>query len=670
MSEIISLLKRESRLQKELESSSAGGFRLKEYSSSKCAVIVEPRNHEMLEPVIRNIMPRLNKNWEFDKKENNKWNLHIFCGNQNHELVKSLLPNWKYKITNMEVDDLTREEYSSMLMNRDFWEKIDAEDILIFQTDCAIFNGFDIDHWLDKGYGYIGAAYSWGPRDEDGNLIRDSICPPGKWFNMNGGFSLRKKSAMLKCIEEVTLQDIIKHRKENDLDTSYFEQVSGDPFKEGLDIEKSIKFLAQSESVHEDTFFDAALSVLNMDTELCDKDSFEFAYQHKYSDASLDAKAIHAYESYCTDEDQRFFCRNHQGHKPKLLFYAGYGYEPFNGEDYSGKKGVRGSEIALVKIAEQLTSYYDVYISGPCISNNIYNNVSYFNSGEGKLQWFLDNVDIHTVIVNRYIHFFVDYTSRAKKHFVWLHDMCYQPFWNGQEFPELGKHLINNLLDKINGFICLSDWHINNIKDLYNIPDEKIYKIGNGIDAEMFKINTPKVENRFIYSSLPERGLEILLDWFPDIVKDLPDAELHVFTDNVDERLEANMKATENVYFHGKVSYEDIISEFMKADVWLYPNTFLETFCTSALEAQASNCICATRDYGSLGEVVGARGIVVDGDPGSKEFKEKIIEKLLNVLKDRKEKEKLQNDAKKWALSNSWENRGVEWVKILTKFPN
>ena len=515
MNSIFSLLKKESALQKKLDSEFASSsFRLKKYSSNNCAGIVEPRNHEMLEPVIRNILPRLNKNWEFNKNEDDKWNLHIFCGNKNYELVKELLQNWKYEITNMEVDDLSREEYSAMLMSKDFWEKINAEDVLIFQTDCAVFNEFNIDHWLDKEYKYIGAAYNWGPRLESGHLVSDSICPPGQAINMNGGFSLRKKSAMLQCIEEVSVKDIINHRTKHDLDTSYFDNAE----------------------IHEDVYFNNALSVLDINLP-SHQESLDFACQHGGYDGWENAKAIHAYETYASKEVQLKFCRDHQGHKPKLLFYSGYGYEPYNGEDYSGKKGVRGSEIALIKIAEQLTSYYDVYVSGPCISENIYNNVCYFNSNEGKLQYFLDNVDVHTTIVNRYIHFFVDFTSRSKKHFIWLHDMCYQPFWNGQEFPELGKHLVNNMLDKINGFICLSDWHINNIKSLYDIPDEKIYKIGNGIDHEMFNVNIEKIPNRFIYSSLPERGLEILLNWFPDIVRDIPNAELHVFTDNVTEDL-------------------------------------------------------------------------------------------------------------------------------------
>jgi glycosyltransferase involved in cell wall biosynthesis len=645
MSEIVSLLKAESHLEKNTIDSGYD-FKAKNFRSDNCAVIVEPREHEMLEPVIRNLLPRLNKIQNFNKRDEDKWNLHIFCGIKNYEFVKNLLPHWEYKITKLEVEDLTREKYSELLKNEKFWQQIEQENILIFQTDCAVFNGFDIREHLNKGYPFMGSRYNWGPRDEGGALIHDPLSPKELGFNMNGGFSLRKKSAMLSCIEQVSEKDIVAHRENEGQDTSYFE----------------------SEDVHEDVYFHNALSLLGEDLPTFE-DCSKFCFQHDYEGLG-GALAVHQYETYCSKENQRYFCRHHQGRKPKLLFYAGYGYEPFNGEDYSGKAGVRGSEIALIKIAEQLTAKYDVYVSGPCISKNIYNNVSYFNSNDGKLQWFLDNVDVHTTIVNRYIHFFVEYTSRSRKHFVWLHDMCYQPFWNGQEFPELGKHLINNLLDKINGFICLSDWHINNIKDLYDIPDKKIYKIGNGIDAEMFNVNAKKIKNRFIYSSLPERGLGILLNWFPDILKELPDAELHVFTDNVPDDLIAKMESAKNVYFHGKVSYEEMIFEFMKADVWLYPNIFLETFCTSALEAQASNCICVTRKYGSLEEVVGKRGIVIDGDPNSQEFKEKTIEKLLYILRNTEEKQKLQNRAKEWALNRSWKDRGLKWIQILSKFPN
>jgi hypothetical protein len=51
----------------------------------------------------------------------------------------------------------------------------------------------------------------------------------------------------------------------------------------------------------------------------------------------------------------------------------------------------------------------------------------------------------------------------------------------------------------------------------------------NGIDVSRFENEVPKVGNRLIYASSPERGLERLLDLFPLIRAAVPDAELHVY---------------------------------------------------------------------------------------------------------------------------------------------
>jgi glycosyltransferase involved in cell wall biosynthesis len=127
------------------------------------------------------------------------------------------------------------------------------------------------------------------------------------------------------------------------------------------------------------------------------------------------------------------------------------------------------------------------------------------------------------------------------------------------------------------------------------------------------------------------------------------------------------MQETKGVHFHGKVPYQEVIDAFMKADVWLYPNIYLETFCTSALEAQAANCLCVTRNFGSLGEVVGDRGIVIDGDPHSAEFKEQALGSLLQILSCPEAKKALQERAHHWALSQTWQTRALEWIEMFSK---
>jgi hypothetical protein len=142
------------------------------------AVIVEPRLHQYLKPVIDNMLRNINDdipiqifhsilNEQFLKKNYEKLI-------NNNKIILSLLEN----ITN-----LTIPEYNLLLTSKQFWNRIDKEVILIFQTDsclCRHINTFDFTPYLE--YGFIGAS---------------CIKPP--W--QNGGFSIRKKSLMLKAID-------------------------------------------------------------------------------------------------------------------------------------------------------------------------------------------------------------------------------------------------------------------------------------------------------------------------------------------------------------------------------------------------------------------------------------------------------------------------------------
>ena len=173
--------------------------------NDKVAVIVEPRNHRLLEPVIRNVMHHLGK----------EWNLHIF----GHDLayIKSSFPKSNFTFTGLTSNNLTTEEYNKLLRNLDFWNAIKQEHILIFQTDSFIMNKLpNLDKYLE--YPFIGGVYKsyifenkqvngW---DERGAIqLTDT---PKQDFSINGNFSLRKKSAMVDCLHKIT-DDLIKNNK-------------------------------------------------------------------------------------------------------------------------------------------------------------------------------------------------------------------------------------------------------------------------------------------------------------------------------------------------------------------------------------------------------------------------------------------------------------------------
>jgi hypothetical protein len=142
------------------------------------AVIVEPRKHKCLKLVVENILTNLK-----DVK------VQIFHGNLNKDYILFELANNIDNIilTNLNKDNITVREYSDMLLTKKFYDLIDGERILLFQTDSCICNyNEDILKECQK-YGYVGAP------------TRRRIEIP--W--QNGGFSFRKKSLMIKAVNTI-----------------------------------------------------------------------------------------------------------------------------------------------------------------------------------------------------------------------------------------------------------------------------------------------------------------------------------------------------------------------------------------------------------------------------------------------------------------------------------
>jgi hypothetical protein len=145
------------------------------------AIIIEPRKHRALEFVLRNALDNLDL----------RWSVQIFHGTENEEWLKQILEKSFQKdlprisLKNLGVSNLkTSQEYNKLLTSREFTEAIPTETFLIFQTDSMINPAHKnlIEKFID--YDYVGAPWK-------------SIISVG-----NGGFSLRKRSTMLKIIEK------------------------------------------------------------------------------------------------------------------------------------------------------------------------------------------------------------------------------------------------------------------------------------------------------------------------------------------------------------------------------------------------------------------------------------------------------------------------------------
>lgn len=143
--------------------------------NAKClAIIVETRKMDQLEWVASTVKHHLN------------WPIRFFCSHESEKCIsgvqKSIIPK--------------NIDYSQIFKDIEFWKDIEYEHILIFQHDSFVLRS-GIEEFLH--YDYIGAPWYWTYGDHADNRYKDL-----KDFKNggNGGFSLRKRSSMMKIISK------------------------------------------------------------------------------------------------------------------------------------------------------------------------------------------------------------------------------------------------------------------------------------------------------------------------------------------------------------------------------------------------------------------------------------------------------------------------------------
>jgi hypothetical protein len=161
-------------IKKYVESNPYNDINYTPIKDNKIAIIIETRCLPHLNWVSNTIKYHLN------------WNIRFFCSHESYSSIE----NVEKSIIPKNID------YSGILKDKHFWNDIDEEHILVFQHDSFVLRS-GIEEFLQ--YDYIGAPWYWVYGD-----YRDKRYKDLKDFQKggNGGFSLRKKSAMIKLIEE------------------------------------------------------------------------------------------------------------------------------------------------------------------------------------------------------------------------------------------------------------------------------------------------------------------------------------------------------------------------------------------------------------------------------------------------------------------------------------
>lgn len=331
--------------------------------------------------------------------------------------------------------------------------------------------------------------------------------------------------------------------------------------------------------------------------------------------------------------------------KYTVVYCVPGGYSPWNGETIS-VECLGGSETHVILFAEEFVKQgKEVIVYCMCSSPGTINGVLYQDIKDFPA--FILNNRVDHCIISRFADYApLVYQSPCPLISLLVHDV-----------NPIGEVIITDPRLQV---ICLTTWHQNNVAAKFPVLTNYIKIWSNGIIP--FPPTIASQHPIFIYSSMPNRGLIHLLNMFGRIKAIYPEAILHVFADTkqafVQEICPEEMKQVDiaisqpGVINHGRVSQSILREYWVQASIWLYPCTWSETFCITALEAQASRTLCITNDLAALKETVGDRGIIIPGDVSSIEWQDLAIRAVVAYI-DRGENSDLE-PAYKWAQSKEY----------------
>jgi len=322
--------------------------------------------------------------------------------------------------------------------------------------------------------------------------------------------------------------------------------------------------------------------------------------------------------------------------------------------------GIGGSEEAVIRLAPLLVKLgWKVTVFGcPGERAGTYEGV------EWKQYWEMNAKDTFDVLISwRAIHFY-DYKFKARKKYVWFHDIVPK--------EEITKERIKNF-DRA---IFVSKYHSDR-PEFKAISASKVYVSANGIDPENFKVQ--KVERnplRCIYMSANERGLRILLDIWPDIIKAVPKAKLDVYygwhsfdainRDNPERMMWKatmvdKMKKLKGVTERGRIGQAQLHTEIFKSGIFAYPCTFPEVSCISAMKAQAGGAIPVTSTFANLEDIIHF-GDKVEMNKFEEADIERYKKHLISWLLYPEKQERIRKQMIEWALKNlTWQAVAEGW---------
>ena len=194
------------------------------------------------------------------------------------------------------------------------------------------------------------------------------------------------------------------------------------------------------------------------------------------------------------------------------------------------------------------------------------------------------------------------------------------------EDPESNKFKDNYFVNALHKIVFISNWQYSRYQIIHGIPyNEKSIVLESGIEPAIVNLNDKSKDTiRLVYTSTPQRGLELLVPVFEELAKIYPNIHLDVFSsfkiygwDDADKQYEPLYDKIRNhpqMTYYGFVPNSELKESLNKAHIFAYPCIWTETSCRAMLEAMSAGLVCVHPNYGALSETSGALNIMYHGD--------------------------------------------------------
>ncbi len=373
---------------------------------------------------------------------------------------------------------------------------------------------------------------------------------------------------------------------------------------------------------------------------------------HSMSEQAIDMQKIKDEET----DDPDSMRKELWGAEPdrSIAFLTAHHFENWDGRSLD-EKGLGGTETAVIRIAREFRNAgWRVVIFGTPFKEGIDDDgIEWWKTR----RWHPD--EPFSVFVGVRLPEIFETPMKAEKKFLWLHDVSVgDRRWgvDGQDLFAVPDALM-----------CPSQWHVDHMRALYGIaPDDEEITFAvapNGVDIERFVKADDDLSERdlgtYIYASSPDRGLERLLHFWPEIFRMTKEAghepklKIYYGWDNIDMIIAAGSPNAPmlkhfkqkiiamidqlneefgGIEWYGRVNEVTLARSMKCSGFMLYPANFMETFGIVFQQSLIAGCLPITCSLGALPELLPGELVVSGADPDSEIFKDLFLYRLNELL--------------------------------------